>query len=180
MKKTFAFLSAALTLFSGAALAQQKGTPQPLTEAQIAAVLTEANDVDIENGKMAEKRASNPDVKAFGERMVKDHRQSNDSAAALVKRLNMKPEGSPMRETIKASGKDSKKKLGDLKGADFDRAYIDGEVAMHNMLLQSIDKDMMPVVKNEELRALLEKNRPIIASHLEHAKTLQGQLSGGK
>jgi acyl carrier protein len=64
-----------------------------------------------------------------------------------------------------------------LKGAAFDRAYVDHEVAYHQAVLDAVDKTLIPGAKNEELKALLVKTRPAFVAHLEHAKHVQSMLS---
>ena len=39
-----------------------------------------------------------------------------------------------------------------------------------------MDKVLLPSVKNEELKALIEKVRPAFVAHLEHAKQVQASL----
>jgi len=172
MKKALALLAGVFCLSSWNALAQQPA----LDDAQIMEILTQANDVDIANGKLAQKNASNPDVKGFAQRMITDHQQSNDSGKALAKQLKIKPQSSPISDGLKASGKDAMKSLKDLKGADFDQAYVKNEIAVHQMVLDTIDKDLMPNAKSDDVKTLLTKTRPVIASHLEHAKKLQATL----
>lgn len=172
MKKTLAVLAGVFCLSSWNALAQQP----TLNDAQIMEILTEANNADIANGKLAEKKGTNADVKGFAHRMIAEHQQSNDDGKALAKKLKISPQGSPTSESLKSSGKDTMKSLKDLKGAEFDQAYIKNEVALHQMVLDTIDNSLMPNAKNDELKALLTKTRPVIASHLDHAKKVEAAL----
>jgi putative membrane protein len=63
------------------------------------------------------------------------------------------------------------------KGADFDKAYIDHEVAYHQQVLDAINSTLLPNAKNPELKALIEKVTPAFQAHLDHAKKLQGELT---
>jgi putative membrane protein len=63
-----------------------------------------------------------------------------------------------------------------LKGAAFDKAYVDHEVAYHQQVIDAIDKTLIPSASNAELKALLVKVRPAFIAHLEHARHLQGTL----
>lgn len=60
-----------------------------------------------------------------------------------------------------------------LKGAAFDAAYVDREVAYHQQVIDALDKTLIPGATNAELKALLVKVRPAFVAHLEHAKHLQ-------
>ena len=170
MKLASLFAAAALA-FAGAALAQ--GGPN---DAQIAHIVVTANNVDIQAGKVAEKKGKSADVKAFGKMMVTDHGGVNKQATALVKKLGVKPEDNPTSQSLKKGGEENLAALKKLKGAAFDKAYIDHEVAYHQQVLDAIDKVLIPNAKNAELKALIEKVRPAIEAHLQHAQQLQSKL----
>ena len=78
----------AMLLLAGASWAQE-GAP---SDAQIAHIVVTANQVDIDAGKLAESKASNGDVKQFGETMVRDHEAVNKQATDLARKLKVKPE----------------------------------------------------------------------------------------
>lgn len=167
-------LVSALLFATNYAFAQTAGP----TDAQIAHIVVTANQVDIDAGKLAELHGSNKDVKAFGRQMVNDHSAVNEQAVALVKKLKVTPEDNPTSQSLKAGGEENVKRLKTLKGAQFDKAYIDHEVAYHEQVLQAIDKTLIPSAKNEELKALIVKVRPAFVGHLEHAKKIQASLKG--
>jgi putative membrane protein len=149
---------------------------QAPTDAQIAHIVVTANQVDIDAGKLAASKASNAQVKAFGQQMVTDHTGVNKQATALAARLGVKPEDNTTSGSLKSGGDENLKKLRSLEGAAFDRAYVDQEVAYHQAVLDAIDKTLLPNASNAELKALIAKVRPAIAAHLEHAKRLQSSL----
>jgi putative membrane protein len=161
---------AALMAVSGAAFAQAPSDPQ------IAHIVVTANQVDIDAGKLAQKQAHSAEVKAFGKQMVTDHSAVNKQAVALVTKLGVKPEDNATSQSLKSGGDANMKKLKGLKGAAFDKAYVDQEVTYHQAVLDAIDKTLIPNAKNAELKALIEKVRPAIDGHLQHAKHMQAQI----
>ena len=163
-------------LFSAAALAAAPAFAQAPNDAQIAHIVVTANQVDIDAGKVAEKKGSSADVKAFAKQMVTDHTAVNKQATDLAKKLGVKPEDNPTSESLKKGGQDNVKKLNGLKGKEFDKAYVDQEVGYHQAVLDAIDKTLIPNAKNAELKALIEKVRPAIQGHLDHAKQIQSKL----
>jgi putative membrane protein len=150
------------------------------SDAQIAAIVVSANQVDIDAGKLAEKHTKNADVKAFAKQMVTDHSAVNKQASDLVKKLKVKPEANDTSKALEQGGKENETALKKLKGADFDKAYVDHEVAYHEQVLAAIDNTLIPNAQNAELKDLITKVRPAIAAHLEHAKTLQSKLGAGE
>lgn len=164
----------ALALFASgltAAIAQQGPT-----DPQIAAIVVTANQVDIDAGKLAKSRAHSKEVKKFAQQMITDHSGVNKSATQLVHKLKVTPETSPTSDSLKKGGDDNIANLKKLKGAEFDKAYVDHEVEYHQAVLDAVDKTLVPSAKNEELKALLVKVRPAFVAHLDHAKHIQSQL----
>lgn len=173
MKIASILVSSLLAVTANVATAQNAAP----NDAQIAAIVVTANQVDIDAGKLAESKASNKDVKAFGKEMVTDHTGVNKSATALVKKLNVTPEDNPTSQSLKAGGDKNIQNLKGLKGAQFDSAYVDNEVTYHQAVIDAMDKTLIPNAKNEELKALLVKVRPAFVAHLEHAKHIQTELA---
>jgi len=174
MKLPVIVLAGALSFAATSALPQGAAP----NDAQIAHIVVTANQVDIDAGKLAESKASNKDVKAFGKQMVTDHSGVNQQAVALATKLKVKPEDNPTSQSLKAGGADNVQKLKALSGAAFDKAYVDHEVAYHQQVLDAIDKVLIPSAKNEELKGLIVKVRPAFVAHLEHAKMMQSALKG--
>jgi putative membrane protein len=151
----------------------QQGPSDP----QIAHIVVIANQVDIDAGQLAEKRASSKEVQQFGKQMVTDHTAVNKSATTLVTKLKVKPEPNDTSASLKKGGDENMAKLKKLEGKEFDKAYVDNEVSYHQAVIDAVDKTLIPSAKNEELKALLVKVRPAFVQHLEHAKMLQAQLA---
>ncbi len=147
------------------------------TDPQIAAIVVAANAVDIEAGELAKGKSTNADVVKFAEMMITDHTSVNKSASDLVAKLGVTPEENDASRGLKDGGTQNLAKLKDLKGAAFDKAYVSHEVDYHVAVLDTIDKVLVPNAKNAELKALIVKVRPAIATHLEHARTLNKALS---
>ena len=177
MRSSSIVFASALFIAAGGAFAQGAApVAAGPTDPQVAHIVVTANQVDIDAGKLAESKGHSKDVKAFGKQMVTDHSGVNKQAVALVTKLKVTPEDNPTSESLKKGGEDNLKNLKSLKGAAFDKAYIDHEVAYHEQVLDAIDKVLIPNAKNEELKALLVKVRPAFVAHLEHAKTIQAKL----
>ena len=166
----------ALALFGSMVLASV-ASAQGVNDAQIAAIVVTANQVDIDAGKLASSMGSTSDVKKFGEQMVKDHTGVNKSAVELVTKLKVTPEDNPTAMSLQKGGMENVDNLKMLKGKAFDKAYIDHEVAYHEQVIEAIDKTLIPSAKNEELKALLVKVRPAFLAHLAHAKHLQSMMT---
>jgi putative membrane protein len=147
------------------------------SDAQIAAIVVTANQVDIDAGKLAKAKGHAKEVREFAERMITDHTAVNKSATELAQKLHLTPESNPTSQSLQQGGDQNLANLRKLEGAAFDKAYIDHEVAYHEAVLSALDKTLIPSAHNAELKALLVKVRPAFEAHLEHAKEIQATLA---
>jgi putative membrane protein len=169
-------MKASILFVSALFLAPSVVSAQTINDAQIASIVVTANQVDVDAGKLAAATSKNPEVKKFAQLMVTDHTGVNEQAVALVTRLKVTPEDNDTSRSLKAGGEKNVAALKALKGAAFDKAYVDHEVAYHQAVLDAVDKTLIPNAKNAELKALLVKVRPAFVAHLEHAKHIAASL----
>jgi putative membrane protein len=155
-------------------LALAQGKP---TDPQIAHIVVTANQIDIDAGKLAKSKSKNKEVQAFAQQMITDHTAVNKQAGALAKKLGVKPENNDTSKALKQGSQENMANLKKLKDGQFDKAYVDHEVAYHEQVLGAIDKVLIPSAQNAELKGLIEKVRPAIQAHLDHAKHVQTDLA---
>jgi putative membrane protein len=169
MKSSILFVSA---LFLSSSLA----AAQSISDAQIASIVVTANQVDVDAGKLAASSSKNAEVRKFAQLMVRDHTDVNRQAVDLVTRLKVTPQDNDTSRSLAAGGAKNVAALKSLKGAAFDKSYVEHEVAYHQAVLDAVDQTLVPNAKNGELKALLVKVRPAFVAHLEHAKHLAASL----
>ena len=100
-------------------------------------------------GSSRNRRRHNDEVKKFAQTMVTDHTGVNKSATDLVTKLKVTPEDNETSKSLQEGGQKNLAKLKALKGAAFDKAYIDHEVAYHQQVLDAVDKTLIPSAKND-------------------------------
>lgn len=162
----------ALLLLPGAAFAAQKPN-----DAQIAHIAYTAGAIDITAAKQALTKATNPDVKAFAEEMVRDHQAVNDKALALVKKLHVTPQDNPTSRALSKAAAAKLASLDKLSGAAYDRAYVDNEVAYHKTVNGALRDTLIPDAHNAELKSLLKTGLQLFEAHQAHAEHLAATLA---
>jgi putative membrane protein len=173
MRVSAGAIAAALALLLPAVGASAQG----VSDAQIASIVVTANQVDIDAGKLARSMAASPEVRKFAEQMITDHTGVNKSAVDLVTKLKVTPEDNATSQSLARGGDKNIANLKTLKGAAFDKAYIDHEVVYHQQVIDALDRTLIPGATNAELKALLVKVRPAFVAHLEHAKHVQASIA---
>lgn len=151
--------------------------PAKYTDPQIASIAVTANQVDIDYAKIAKEKASNAEVKKFAQTMMADHQAVIDKAVALVKKLGVTPEDNSLSQSLVSGANDTKAMLNSKTGADFDKAYVDNEVAYHKAAIDIVENTLIPQSSNAELKSLLESALPLFKEHLSHAEMLQSKLN---
>jgi len=145
-------------------------------DAQIAQIVVTANSIDIENGKIALKNSKTPSVDEFANLMIKDHTAVNNNATALVTRLGVKPQPSDTSKSLQASADTEQAKLRGMKGHEFDKAYLENEVAYHKQVLGALNDVLIPNAQNAELKKTLVDVKPAFQAHLDHAQKALAEL----
>ena len=148
-----------------------------LSDANIAALLDEANAADSAAGKIASTKGTSSDVKAFGQQMMRDHHTLRKQGQDLAKKLNLTPQP-PANDTIPSHASKMADSLNKMpKSKDWDRFYIDHEVAMHQAVLGLLSA-AGGAAQNAELKDLIQKATPNVQAHLAKAQQIQSKLGG--
>ncbi len=173
MKK---LLIASMMLVSVFTLAQEK---PKLTDPEIASVAVTANLVDIGYAAVAKAKSKNVEILKFAQTMTDDHNAVIAQASALVKKLNVTPKDNAVSKSLNDGAEKTKKVLNSKAAKDFDKAYIDNEVAYHEAVISTVEGVLIPQTSNQELKTLLQNVVPALKTHLEHAKMVQKMLAKG-
>src|SRR5258708_27420012 len=143
----FSAVIAVISLLSSFALAEDA----KLTDPQIAHIAYTAGVIDIAAAKQALTQASNKEVKAFAEGMVRDHEAVNKLALDLVTKLKVTPEDNDTSKTLSKNAADKLAELGKLKGAEFDKAYDPNEVGSHQAADSALAVTLVRYATNADL-----------------------------
>lgn len=145
------------------------------SDANILALLDEANVADSSEGAIAATKGTSAAVRNFGKQMVSDHHKLRVQGEALAKKLSL-TRTAPADDNIPS---DAQKEMDNLnstaKGKDFDKAYIDGQVDDHKKVLDLVVK-AMGQAQSTELKNLIQKATPTVQGHLDKAESIQKTL----
>ncbi len=170
-----AFAVVPLAVGAQAAAAKPAGA---LDDPTIVAIFDAANTWDIEAAGVALARTSSHDVREFARMMQRDHKAVRQMGRDLAHRLHVTPTGPGKEFALYQAHVAAMKTLRSTKrGAAFDRAYVDNEVAYHQAVIDAVTTTLLPATQNADLKALETKVAPNFQAHLAAAKSLQAKLS---
>lgn len=148
-------------------------------DAEVLAVLDAFDRAQVELGIQARTYASEPRVRALTERLMVEHAQAIVQRARVSEGLGARPRESALSARVSADSNAMLARLGRLRGAVWDAAYLNAVVAHHARTLGWIDLTLAPVVTAPALRALLANDvRPRAAQDLERSQVLQNERRG--
>jgi putative membrane protein len=165
--RTLSFLAAsALAISATSAIAQNKDSQKFISTA------IQHNYAEIDAGKLAQEKGTNPVVKEYGAMLVRDHGAANEKAQAVAKELKVDP---PTGADV--MHKASYVKLKVLSGDTFDKSFVNGMVSDHDADVKEFKKQAS---KSGPAAAHAKEVLPKLEAHLAEAKKIQTQLSGKK
>jgi putative membrane protein len=166
----------AVALHPAKANAQGGGAP---TDPQIVGIVEAANQIDIDYAKLAESKAKDKQVKDFAQLMITDHSSVQKAVGDLAAKLNVTPADSETSNSLKTQAQQIMQKLQGLKDKEFEKAYIDNEVAYHQAVINATKTVLTPNAQNAELKSALQGAEPVFENHLQHAQQVQSAIKGG-
>ena len=132
---------------------------------------------EIELGRLATEKATNPDVKKFAQMMVEDHTSAGGEFKALAAQHQLQ---SPAQ--LDDKHRDVREDLVKLSGAEFDREYmkvmVDGHENMVDKLEPRTNERRGENAFENKVNDWAVKTLPTVHKHLENAKQLNARLAG--
>jgi putative membrane protein len=132
----------------------------------------EAGVAEVEMGKLGSAKATNAEVKAFAQRMVKDHTKANEQLMAAAKAKGLKVPTEPgimhkgMKEKFEHQSADK----------DFNHDFMQQMVRDHESAVELFQRASADSTLDPELRALAKKTLPTLEEHLADARKLEAKL----
>lgn len=116
---------------------------------------------EVELGRLAAQKASNPRVKQFGQRMVTDHSKANDNLKSLAQDKKI-----TMSTDLAAKDKATRDRLAKLSGSAFDHAYVQEMVADHQKDVAAFRKESASGL-DPAIKAFAAKTLPTLEEHMK-------------
>jgi putative membrane protein len=160
-----AMLGCAVMLVSTGAKAQSD------SDKKFLAMAAQSDQNEIALSKLAEEKGTNPDVKAFANKMVSEHMQMTDSMKPFAESWGLTPPMGPDAEHQKEIDK-----LNGLSGADFDKEYMSDMVSDHAKALRAFTTEAKDT-KDMKFQAAVIQGKTMVAAHKNMAYDLKKKLS---
>ena len=163
---------------------RSRGVPSPESPTQARTVTSgldtsyireavHGNLTEVALGRLAESRASDSEVKDFGQRMITDHSDMSKAWNQLASDYKMKMPAFGV--DIGEAGKEASDRLGKLKGSEFDQAYMSEMIQDHERDLELYQR-MRSSAQDPQIRQLAESGVSTISQHLSLARQVGSRV----
>ena len=131
-----------------------------------------AGAAEVAAGKLGAQKATNPEVKAYAQKMVTDHTKANNElmAAAKSKNLEVPTEPDLMHKGMNEKFEHQK------ADADFDHDFMQQMVRDHEKVVELFQAASTDTGVDADLRGWAKKTLPHLQAHLKDAQALEAKL----
>ena len=151
-------------------LAAPKAGAQTDDDKKFVATVAQGDRNEIALSEVAEQKATNPAVKTFAEKMVREHKEMSESMKPFAEKWGINP---PV--DVDSDHKKELDKLNGLSGKDFDKEYIDQMVSDHAKALDAFT-DEAKSTKEVKFKAVVLRDKTRVAAHKNMAYDLKKKL----
>jgi putative membrane protein len=134
----------------------------------------EMGNAEVELGRLAQERATHPDVKAFAQELVRDHQAAGEELRRIATTANPNFPAT-IDDEAREELTELREEMAKLTGRDFDRRYIDEMIDDHQDAVDDLE-DKAENASHSEVRAWAAKTLPTVRQHLERARALKESL----
>ncbi|MBI3478464.1 MAG: DUF4142 domain-containing protein [Acidobacteria bacterium] len=136
-----------------------------LDDAEIFAIFDEVNAADIWAARLGAKKGHSAEVRELARSVVSDHEQAQQMMRDLARKLGVTPIP-PDNDNTAQDHAQTIALLQEKSGADFDRAYLQHEVEFHSAAVKAVKETLLPAIRNQEFRTLVQGVLPGFEHHL--------------
>jgi putative membrane protein len=153
----------------------EMGAAPTYSDPQIAELVNDVNQGEIDQARYALAHTFNTDVKEFARRMLASHASIGANLEVTLTSTRLSTADSPLSVTLKSNARRVLSSMTSRSGIDFDRTYIDAQVTEQQDALDLFNT-LIPNVGNDTFRDSLREIRTILAEHLSEAKEIDGSF----
>ena len=136
--------------------------------------VAQADTEEINAAQLAETNSHSARVKSYAQQMVSDHTAANQKLASIAQSKGVTPTMTPDDAHTQMMSQ-----LQGEHGRAFDRAYIQGQINDHQMVIQVLQNEAQTGT-DPELKDFASTTLPVIQHHLQMAEALQAPASSGR
>jgi len=142
-------------------------------DSKFAMTAAHGGDAEVQLGKLAQEKSTDPDIKAFGELMVHDHGEADQKLMAIGQQesmtlpTDMDPKQQAMYNKLKA-----------MPEPEFNKAYVADMLKDHEEDIRAFTKEANTGT-DPKIKQFAADTLPVLQGHLEKIKAIHAKMTGG-
>jgi putative membrane protein len=156
------------------------GGPVTLTDPGLLSIAESLHLGEINAVEIGSARARHPRVREFVAMLREHHGRSLDAQRAWMHRRGITPMPNEISSRLMVDTGQSMAVLRSRSDREFDQSFLQSQIGMHENALRVIDERLLPNVRNDEFRRMIQSDRDMVRSHLVHARELLTRLERGE
>jgi len=124
---------------------------------------------EVDLGKLAEQKSTDPKVKDFAEMMVKDHSAANEKLESLASAKHI-----ALPRTLDTSHEATKTRLEGMSGNNFDKSYVESQLKAHEKTVSLLEKEISSG-QDADAKAFAQSVLPTVQHHLQAVRNLASE-----
>ncbi len=153
----------------GAASMQAQGADQ---DKQFLMTASQSDYTEMTFSKLALQKSSNPQVKAYAQKMIDDHTKLEQEMKPIADQMSVTPP-----TTLDSMHQQKYDQLSSLSGMDFDKQYMSDMDTDHHASLDSF-KTEETTTTNAQLKPVVKKGEKVVAQHTVMADKMVKKMGG--
>lgn len=139
-------------------------------DAKFAVDVADGGMAEVELGKLAQQKATTPQLKEFGAMMVSDHSAANDKMNDIAK-----SKGITLPKVMGDYQQKLTKEISDKSGKDFDRAYVTAMIKDHKETIKTFEVALKEL-RDTTLRKFASNTLPTLKKHLDAIQKIDNEM----
>ena len=131
--------------------------------------IAEGGMAEVDLGKLAEQKSTDPKVKSFAQMMVKDHTAANEKLESLAASKQI-----TLPKSLSTADTATKTKLESLSGESFDKSYVQSQLKDHEKTVHLLQKEISSG-QDADAKAFAQSVLPTVEHHLQAVRTLANE-----
>lgn len=151
---------------------------KPLSDGEILQVLETLNTGEVRQARLAQRNAVRGEVRDAAEMIIEDHSRANQQVQQIAESRDFELEESPLSRGLEAQANEIRDDLAQLSGPEFDCTFLQDQVELHELALDTVNSDLLPEADSSEVREVLNETAPKLEQHSEAARQSIASLPG--
>lgn len=143
---------------------------KPFDDAEFVKKAASGGMLEVKLSENAQTRVTNPDVRQYAARLVRDHAKANNELKAAAQSASV-----PVPDVMSEKDQKVLDHFKDIKGENYDREFIDHMVKDHEEDIAAFRRASQEA-KHAQIKTFAARTLPTLEEHLRIAKDLQTRV----